>query len=339
MTGRPTVVFPQPPLADNRARLAGAARLIVNESGSAWTPAQLREACAGADALVAFMTERVDTALLDASPRLRLVAGALKGYDNLDVATCSERGVWVTAVPDQLTVPTAELTLGLVIGLARHLRAADEHVRSGAFRGWEPRFYGTGLAGNTVGIVGMGAIGRAVARRLLAFDARVAYTDERPLAPDDPLAGECEHRSLDGLLADSGIVILAAPLTPESHHLINAERLARMRPGALLVNPGRGSVVDEVAVAEALRDGHLGGYAADVFEMEDLSRDDRPERIPPALLEHPCTLFAPHLGSAVTDVRRSIERHAVDNVRRVLLEGIDPVDAVNRPRTAPTGAC
>lgn len=327
------VVFAQQPLPATRERLGTDVELMANDEPDAWTPARLRSMVADADALVAYMTERVDSELLDACPRLRIVAGALKGHDNIDVDACTDRGIWVTVVPDLLTVPTAELAIGLTIGLGRHLIAGDGHVRSGRFTGWSPRFYGLGLAGATAGIVGMGAVGRAIAHRLLAFDSHVVYHDLHPLPADDPLAGCCAPRALDTLIAESDVVLLAAPLTANTHHLISADRLARMRPHALLVNPGRGSVADEHAVAEALAADQLGGYAADVFEMEDLSRDDRLHAIPAALRQHPRTLFAPHLGSAVTDVRERIEAHAADNVRRVL-EGETPVDAVNRP-----GAC
>ncbi|MQM38249.1 Phosphonate dehydrogenase [wastewater metagenome] len=331
MTDRPLAVFAQRPMPETVQRLGDGIAVCCNTTDAAWPPERLREAAAGADALVAFMTERVDAALLDACPRLRIVAGALKGYDNLDVDACTARGVWVTTVPDLLTVPTAELALGLMIGLGRHLREADAHVRSGAFTGWGPRLYGTGLAGSVVGIIGMGAIGRAIARRVRAFDAEVVYADPQPLDAADPLTPGCERLPLDELLHRSRFVVLAAPLTAATLHLIDRERLALMRPDALLVNPGRGSVADEAAVAEALDTGRLGGYAADVFEMEDLSRADRPAAIPGALLRHPRTLFAPHLGSAVTGTRRAIEAHAADNVRRVLA-GHAPADAINDPR-------
>jgi len=326
----PTVVFPQAPMASTLEQLDSGTRVIVNDGDSPWPTARLHEATRDADALVAFMTERIDADLLAQCPRLRIVAGALKGTDNIDIGACTRHGVWVTAVPALLTAPTAELAVGLMIGLGRHLRQGDRHVRSGGFTGWTPCFYGTGLTGATVGMVGMGAIGQAIAKRLLAFDAHVIYTDRQSLRANDPLAAYCHRSDLDTLLAQSDYLILAAPLSQETEHLIGAERLAQLRPHALIINPGRGSVVDEQAVGHALEAGEIGGYAADVFEMEDASRPDRPDTIPDRLLNHPRTLFTPHLGSAVTEVRRRIEAHAAGNVQRVL-EGETPLDAVNRP--------
>ena len=328
----PTVVLSQRPLAETRGRLAEHAHLLVNETNDAWPAERLIEAMADADALMAFMTDRVDAELLTNARRLAVVGGALKGYDNIDIAACDEAGVWATNVPDLLTVPTAELAIGLLIGLARHIRAGDAFVRDG-FTGWSPRFYGMGLAGSRIGIIGMGAIGKAIAQRLLAFDTTLLYTETRPLENDSPFATQMTHVDLATLLHECDAVILATPLTPQTLHLIDSQTITRMRRGALLINPCRGSVVDETAVAEALNSGHLGGYASDVYEMEDLSRTPRPTHIDSRLLAHPNTLFTPHLGSAVTSVRRAIESRAADNILAVL-RGETPPDAINTPRPA-----
>ncbi len=325
-----TVVFPQAPMGSTLERLDAGTRVVVNDGDGPWSTAKLREATRGADALVAFMTERIDADLLAQCPRLRLVAGALKGTDNIDIGACTRHGVWVTAVPDLLRIPTAELAIGLMIGLARDLREGDSQVRSGQFTGWRPQLYGMGLAGSRVGLVGMGAIGRAIVERLAGFGCRICYHDPNPISPDEPSASLCRKADLETVLATSDIVVTATPLTDRTHHLIGTHALARMPDHALLINPSRGSVVDEQAIAAALANDQLGGYAADVFEMEDLSRTDRPDAIPEALRTHPRTLFAPHLGSAVRENRRQIEHHAVDNVRRVL-SGEPPHDAVNQP--------
>ncbi|MBO9471072.1 hydroxyacid dehydrogenase [Endozoicomonas sp. G2_2] len=324
---RPAVVLTQKAFAETRERLAEHARLILNDGRNAWSASRLKEEAYTAEAIMAFMTDRVDEDLLAGCPQLKVVGGALKGYDNIDIEACTQRGIWVTNVPDLLTVPTAELAIGLTIGLARHIVAGDAFVRSGAFTGWSPRFYGTGLANRTVGIIGFGAIGQAIAQRMAGFDVRLCYSEisDRSETREYP-----EHLPLHALLEASDIVVLAAPLTDTTLHLINRETVAMMRPHALLINPGRGSVVDEVAVREALLANRLGGYAADVFEMEDLSREPRPKAIDSALRRHPRTLFTPHLGSAVADVRRAIEMRAAENIIRVLMGG-EPLDPVNRP--------
>lgn len=326
------VVIAQRPFPETYALIARHARVSANSGYDAWTPVQLTEAAKNADALMAFMTDRIEAELLDACPNLAVVAGALKGHDNIDVEACTRRGVWVSTVPDLLTVPTAELTIGLMIGLARHIRAGDDFVRRGCFSGWSSRFYGTGLAGTTVGIIGMGAIGQAIATRLFAFGCNLVYSDPRDVRVRNTENTRLRHLSLSEVLESSQFLVMAAPLTECTLHLLNAHTLSAVRPGALLVNPCRGSVVDESAVLEALRSDRLGGYAADVFEMEDLSRtEDRPQRIDPSLLNHPRTLFTPHLGSAVTEIRQAIEQRAAENILAVLA-GDRPKDAINTPR-------
>lgn len=324
--------------ADTLDRLAPHGELVANQTHDTLPPDELMRRMATADAMMAFMPDRVDAAFLARCPRLRIIGAALKGYDNFDVAACSARGVWLSVVPDLLTVPTAELTIGLAIGLARQLRHADAWVRSGRFEGWRPAFYGLGVEGSTIGIVGLGAIGRAIAHRLRAWGATLLYTDREPAPAADEAELGASWRSLDALLAQSDIVILALSLNAATLHTMNAARLAQMKPGAFLVNPCRGSVVDEAAVLAALQSGRLGGYAADVFEMEDRAIDTRPRRVDAALLAHPNTLLTAHIGSAVSAVRRAIERRAAENIIEALA-GRTPPDAINDPRSAQAAAC
>lgn len=282
-----------------------------------------------AEALLAFMPDRVDAALLDRCPRLRIVAGALKGADNVDLAACTERGVWVTVVPDLLSQPTAELALALLLAGARRLREADALVRSGRFDGWRPGLHGMQLAGTPAGVLGAGGVGGRVARMLAALGADVAVHD--PAA--DPPEGVASLE-LEPLLARSRAVVAALPLTGGTRNLLDAERLALLPAAAVLVNVGRGSTVDEAAVAGALESGRLGAYAADVFAFEDLSLPDRPAAIHPALLRHPRTVLTPHVGSAVAEVRARIEEHAARSILQALA-GQRPAGAVNRPAGAP----
>lgn len=283
-----------------------------------------------AHALMVFMTDGIDDDFLSACPNLKIVAAALKGYDNLDVESCTRRGIWFTIVPDLLTIPTAELAVGLLIGLTRKMLEGDRFVRTGQFRGWRPKLYGTGLAGRCLGIVGMGALGRAVAKRLAGFDMELLYADRVRLPKQQEEAWALSHVSLDGLLGRSDFVLLSVPLTPDTLHLVDEKALAKMRPGSFLINVCRGSVVDEQAVTSALKSGHLAGYSADVFEFEDWARKDRPPTIPPSLLEMAgATFLTPHLGSAVDDVRCEIALEAARNILQAF-QGTRPDGAINR---------
>jgi phosphonate dehydrogenase len=263
---------------------------VPHESDTPLSPAELAARCAEADALIAFMTERVDAALLAAAPRLRIVAGALKGPDNIDIPACTARGIWVSVVPDLLTEPTAELALALALGLQRHLGAGDSAVRAGR-GGWRPVLYGHGMAGSTIGIAGQGRLGRAIARMVAGFrPARLLACDPAGVAP------EAETTDWPGLLADSELLILALPFTPATLHRLDAIALAALPPGARVVNVGR------------------------------IAR--KPAGVAPALLAAPNTLFTPHLGSATITARRAIEAAAVRNVVAAL-RGETPPDAVN----------
>lgn len=311
---RPRILVTNPLHQEVRDRLARFADVTMNPGPEPWPRQELLRRAAGADALLAFMTDHVDAAFLDACPGLRVIVCALKGIDNFDLTACRARGVAVSLVPDLLTAPTAELAIGMMIALGRHLRAGDALVRGGGFTGWRPTLYGLGLEGMAVGILGMGAIGQAIARRLAGFGCRMAYADDRALPPETEVALGLTRRPSAAVIAESDWLVVALPLTPASLHLVDAAALARMKSGAMLVNPARGSVVDEAAVAAALEAGKLGGYAADAFEMEDWARPDRPRTVDARLLRHPRTVFTPHLGSAVSGVRLAIEMHAAEDL-------------------------
>jgi len=261
-----------------------------------------------------------------------VVGCALKGYDNYDVEACTRHGVWITNVPDLLTIPTAELTIGLLVGLTRNLLAGDRFVRSGEFNGWRPVLYGSGLTGRTLGLIGMGAVGQAIAARLQGYELNLLYDDPRPLAPELETRWQLTRVSRDALLRQSDFVVPMVPYRLDTLHLIDAQALATMQDGAYLINACRGSVVDEEAVADALASGKLAGYAADVFEMEEWARTDRPRAIAPRLLADTArTLFTPHIGSAVDSVRLAIEMEAATNILQAL-RGEVPQGAINRPQ-------
>lgn len=319
---KPQILVAQPIHDEVLQRLAAVAEVHVHRGPDPLSRAELAARLGEADALMGFMTERIDAALLAQAPRLRIVAAALKGADNYDAAACAAAGVWLSIVPDLLSAPTAELAIGLAIALGRHLREGDALVRVGGFAGWRPQLYGRGLDGSTVLVAGLGSLGRAIVQRLRGFDCRVIGVD--PGA--GPVPG-IERLTLDDALPRADYVLLALPLTPATRQCIDARAIARAPAGTLWVNVGRGSVVDENAMAEALASRHAGGYAADVFAFEDWADPARPEAIPAALRSRTHTVFTPHLGSAVQRVRLAIEHRAADNILAALA-GQAPPDGV-----------
>jgi phosphonate dehydrogenase len=331
MTPRPKVVVTYRIHEPIQQLLSRECDVIANDGAQGWPPAKLAELARTADALLVFMPDKIDDAFLEQCPRLKIVAAALKGYDNIDVDACTQRGVWVTIVPDLLSSPTAELALTLALGLTRNLLPGDRLVRSGEFQGWRPALYGDGLVGKTIGILGMGKLGQAFARLLAGFNARIIYHDPVRMSPVQEAFLGISRAGFDDVLVESDLLAVMVPLSPSTLHLINAGTLAKMKKGAYLVNVGRGSVVDEAAVANALAQGYLRGYAADVFEMEDWACPERPRVVHADLIAHgERTLFTPHLGSAVAQVRLEIELCAANSIMQAL-RGERPRDAINEP--------
>ncbi len=261
----------------------------------------------GADAVITLLTDRVDAAFLSAAgDRLRIVANYAVGYDNIDLAACTRRGVAVANTPDVLTEATADQAFALLLSVARRVREGHELVASGAWTGWEPlQLLGRDVGGATLGIVGMGRIGRAVARRARGFGMNVLYHNrhrdpetERELGP--------RYVDLGELVAASDFISLHAPLTEATRHLIDAAALARMKPTAILINTARGPVVDEAALANALRRGALGGAGLDVFEHEP--------QVHAGLMELDNVVLTPHTGSATESARTAMARLASEAV-------------------------
>jgi phosphonate dehydrogenase len=293
---------------------------IFSGPGSPGSETIVREAT-GAVALCFFVPDILDADLIARLPGVRVLAGLGKGYDNVDVSAATRHKVWVTNVPDALTDGTADLAWALILSISRGVPAGDRFVRSGAFTGWSTSVRGTALTGKTLGIVGYGAIGRAIARRADGFGMRVVHSDV------------ASGVSLDELLSVADVVVLAVPLTGETRYLIGAQRLASMQRTAFLVNVARGSVVDEAAVADALARGAIAGYAADVFELEDQQYADRRMTIDARLLQSERTLLTPHIGTATAEDRA---RLAVVQAQSVLdvIDGRRPATAVNDPFSA-----
>ncbi len=283
---------------------------------------------ADVEAIVALLTDRIDAAFLEGTPRLRVVANVAVGVDNVDLEACRARGVVVTNTPDVLTEATADLAFGLLLAAARRIAEGDRLVRAGGFGGWTPTFMlGTRVHGSTLGIVGMGRIGQAMARRARGFGMHVLYTQSAPLpaeAKADAVAsdtGATYVGALDELVAASDFVSIHCPLTPATRHLFDADRLARMKPGSILINTARGPIVDEAALARALEGGPLAAAGLDVFEDEP--------RVHPALLERPNVVLAPHIGSADRPTREAMAGKAIANVLEVLA-GRPPLTPVAR---------
>ena len=285
------------------------------------TPEALRQRLA--DKHGAFITgsERIDAALLDACPQLLVVSTMTVGVDHIDLAACAERGVIVTHAPDVLTETTADFGFALLLAAARQVGEAERYLRAGQWKKWSvDLFAGADVHGATLGIVGMGRIGQAIARRAAhGFNMRVLYHNRRRLAAhlEDDL--RASYRELPELLRESRHVLLALPYSPAAYHLIGATELAQMQPGATLVNIARGGVVDEAALAHALHSGHLGAAGLDVFEGEPA--------VNPALLAAPRLVLTPHIASSSIPTRRAMAQLAVDNLVAVL-QGQPPITPV-----------
>jgi glyoxylate reductase len=258
------------------------------------------------DALICLLTERVDEALLGAAPRLRIVANVAVGYDNIDLAACTRRKVAVTNTPGVLDETTADLAWALMMAVARRIVEADAFARSSAWAGWNlDQFCGADVWGKTLGIVGFGRIGRAVARRALGFKMRVLYADRQRAPAEVERALNVENVEFDALLANADFVTLHVPLMAETRGLISAPQLARMKPTAFLINTSRGPVVNEAALVDALASGKIAGAGLDVYEHEPQISDG---------LRRPNVVLAPHIASASVETRTRMASIAVDNV-------------------------
>ncbi len=315
MSSLPRVVVTNRVHPDTEARLKTFCDPVLNPDSEPFSRETLLDLCREAEGLMVFMNDHIDEAFLELCPKLRVISAALKGYDNFDTDAILRRKIHFVHVPDLLTVPTAELTLGLMISLARNIPDGDQLIRDQEFAGWRPVHYGTGLEGETASIIGMGRVGLALAERLVACGMKINYVDQQRLDVKVEQRLKLRWCGMEEALHDARFLIPFVPLTPKTRYLINAEILSDLPKGAFLINCCRGSVVCESDVADALESGQLQGYAADVFEMEDWALEDRPRFIEPRLLEmKERTLFTPHLGSAVVGVRREISLQAANHL-------------------------
>ncbi|HXG88287.1 MAG TPA: D-glycerate dehydrogenase [Vicinamibacterales bacterium] len=268
--------------------------------------AELIARVADKDGLICLLTDRIDREVLDAAPQLKVVSTIAVGYNNIDVEACRERGIVVTNTPDVLTNACADFTWSLILGITRRLGEAERQLRAGQWKGWAlDHMLGTELRGKQLGLVGVGRIGRAVAERAPAFGMKVAYTARNPVDLPD-----AQYLPFDRLLATSDVVSLHCPLTPETRHLIDQKALTKMKRTAYLINTARGPVVDEAALAWALKERLIIGAALDVYEEEPA--------VHAALLGLENVMLIPHIASATTETRTAMADLAVSNTLAVL---------------------
>lgn len=285
--------------------LAPAWDIVANQDDETWSPAQTRAQAAGCTGLFVVATDRVDAGLLDACPSLRIVATGSVGFNHVDVAACTDRGIVVTNTPDVLTEATADMGFTLLTAAARRVSESERWLRDGHWGRWAwDQFLGADLYGATLGIVGMGRIGSAIARRATGFSMRLLYTNRS----DSPNAAALGARRvpLDTLLAESDHVVLVLPYSPATHHTIGERELGLMKPTATLVNIARGGIVDDAALARALKAGRIAAAGLDVFENEPA--------VHPALLEARNVVLTPHIGSATRSSRLGMAMLAARNL-------------------------
>jgi len=267
------------------------------------------------------LTDRVDADVLDRAPRLKVVAVYAVGYDNVDVAAATRRGIVVTNTPDVLTETTADLTWALILAVTRRIPEADRLVREGRWEGWAPtQLLGADVSGKTLGVIGMGRIGRAVARRAAGFGMAVLYHTRHPLRHEEEVVLHAKSLPLPQVLQAADIVTIHTPLIDSTRGLIGKAELAVMRRSAYLINTARGAVVDEAALAEALEQGRLAGAGLDVYQHEP--------HVHPRLRALPNTVLLPHIGSATTETRVKMGLIVADNITAVL-EGREAPHRVN----------
>jgi glyoxylate reductase len=286
-----------------------------------WTNEEVIAALPGHDALLCLLTNPIDAAVMDAAPGLKVIANMAVGFNNIDLGAATTRHIAVTNTPGVLTDTTADFAWALLMAAARRVAEADRFTRAGKFHGWGPlMLVGGDIADKTLGIVGFGRIGRAVAERARGFHMRVLYYDTQPADPDVEHHLNASRAALGDLLAQSDFVTIHVNYTPETHHLIGAAQLARMKDTAYLINTARGAVVDEGDLVDALRNHAIAGAGLDVYENE-------PE-IHPGLLEQENVVLAPHIASASITTRNAMATIAVENIQAVFA-GRRPPNLVN----------
>ena len=311
--GMAPVVFVTRPLPDPGSNLLLDLGFEVraNEEDRPLTHEELMVGLQGADALLCMLSDRIDIEVLDAAPSLRVISNYAVGFDNIDVASARQRGIEVTTTPGVLTDATADLAWALLLSAARNLGAGERMVRAGEWTGWAPtQLLGEPVRNQTLGIVGMGAIGQAVARRARGFGMQIVYFNRNRVAPEIESSLGAEFVALDDLLTRSDFISLHAPLNEQSRHMFDSRAFSLMKPTSVLVNTGRGALIDEAELVHVLRERRIAAAGLDVYEFEP--------KITEGLLTLDNVVLAPHLGSASTLARGDMVRLCCENISEVL---------------------
>lgn len=301
-----TRLLPEPVMAAIR----GQYRLLAEPADQPPTEDEQRRGFAQADAVICTLTDRIDATVLSAAAHLKIIANYAVGYNNIDVTAARARGIVVTNTPDVLTDATADLTWALILAVARRVLEGDRWVRAGSWPGWAPtQMLGTDVAGKTLGIIGMGRIGQAVAQRAAGFRMTILYASRQPCVapPGNP---SWSRRPLHEVLQQSDFLSLHVPLSDSTRHLIGPRELAMMKPTSFLINTSRGPVLDETALLSALETNTVAGAGLDVYEREPL--------VQAGLTALPNVVLLPHLGSATLDTRVRMGMICLDNIAAVL---------------------
>ncbi len=293
----------------------------MNEEDRVLSREELKQAVKGCDGILSLLTDKMDAEVMDAAgPQLKVIANYAVGFDNIDLQAATERGILVTNTPGVLTDATADFAWALLMATARRIPESERYARAGKYKAWGPKlFLGGDFVGRTLGIIGAGRIGSAMAKRATGWNMRILYTDVQPNPNIEKEVG-AQFVDMDTLLKESDYISIHVPLTPETHHLIDEAALRKMKPTAYLVNTSRGPVIDEAALARALKEKVIAGAGLDVFEEEP--------KIHPDLLELENVVITPHIASATHETRNKMATMAATNLIEAL-RGNRPPNLVN----------
>ena len=305
-----TNIFPQVALD----KLSSECDLKINRTSL--TKEELKQKVSGSDAVISYLTDRIDQDIIDRGTKLKIIANYGAGFNNIDVTYASERGIWVTNTPNVLHETTADLTWAMILGAARQIVSADRYTREGKFQGWGAKlFLGGDVYEKTLGIIGLGEIGRSVARRAIGFNMRTLYHQRNRLPKEEEKKLNVEYATFEKILRESDFLTLHVPLTEETEYMIGNDEIALMKKTAYLIHTARGKVIDDYALVAALREDRLAGAALDVYE-------DEPE-LTEGMRELDNLMLLPHIGSASFETRDKMALLVADNILDVL-EGKTP---------------
>lgn len=318
---KPKILVTREVFDETLAFLAQHCDLEANQDDVAFDAETLARKLADKEGVVCALTDRIDAKLLERCPRLKVVANIAVGYNNIDLAACTSRGLMATNTPGVLDDSTADLAWALMLATARRLTEVERYVREGEWKGWRlKQWLGVDVHHATLGIVGMGRIGQAIAKRAAGFEMKVLYNNRKRVAPDIERRLNATYATKEDLLRQSDYVILQVPYSPETHHMIGAAELKLMKPTAILVNSTRGGVVDDAALVAALKSGVIRAAGLDVFEDEP--------KLNPEFLELKNVVLAPHIGSSTENTRRAMAMTAAKNAVAALT-GQTPLNLLN----------